>query len=168
MTCVCLCGGLGPQLWAGVPATFVRNLTADEIAKIKVAALDNVEVSRCTAGVCIRSQADHGVHSDEFNEKRHTMRVCCPDLCVSVFFNVPVRRVQLSSVHKAETSKDYKTVAQDEEDWVDRQQRSLDYWPRYVTGTYIDTSLLFCMNRSALSTGVSQILTQGVIKQSQS
>lgn len=49
-------------------------------------------------------------------------------------FDVPVGRVQLSSVHKAETSKDYKTVAQDEEDWVDRQQRSLDYWPRYVIG----------------------------------
>jgi hypothetical protein len=35
-------------------------------------------------------------------------------------------------VHKAETSKDYKTVDQDEEDWLDSQQRSKDYWPRYV------------------------------------
>jgi hypothetical protein len=32
------------QLWAGVPAAFVRNLTPDEIAKIKEGALDNVEV----------------------------------------------------------------------------------------------------------------------------
>lgn len=38
--------------------------------------------------------------------------------------------LQLSSVHKAETAKDYKTVVADEEDWIDRQQRSKDYFPR--------------------------------------
>jgi carbonic anhydrase/acetyltransferase-like protein (isoleucine patch superfamily) len=55
------------QLWAGVPAKYVRELTAEEIAKIKDTAAANFE---------------------------------------------------LSSLHKEETKKDYKTVVEDEEDYL--------------------------------------------------
>lgn len=67
------------QLWAGVPAKFVRELTAEEIANIKREAVASFE---------------------------------------------------LATVHKAETSKDYLQVMEDEAAWKDKKQRSPDYWPR--------------------------------------
>lgn len=67
------------QLWAGVPAKFVRELTAEEIANIKREAVASFE---------------------------------------------------LATVHKAETTKDYLQVMEDEAAWKDKQQRSPDYWPR--------------------------------------
>lgn len=67
------------HLWAGVPAKFVRELTAEEIANIKREAVASFE---------------------------------------------------LATVHKAETSKDYVQVEADEEAWIDKKQRSPNYWPR--------------------------------------
>lgn len=37
---------------------------------------------------------------------------------------------QLATVHKAEASKDYKTVLVEEEAYLDKKQRSRDYFPR--------------------------------------
>lgn len=67
------------QLWAGIPAKFQRELTAQEIANMKATAIENFE---------------------------------------------------MATIHKDETSKDYKTVALDLDDWEDAQERSDDYWPR--------------------------------------
>ncbi len=37
---------------------------------------------------------------------------------------------QLATVHKAEAGKDYKTVLAEEEAYLDKKQRSRDYFPR--------------------------------------
>ena len=75
------------QLWSGIPAKFVRNLSPEEISSITEAAYDSFEMA--------------GVHAEE-------------------------------------CSKDYRTVEEDQLDYVDTKQRSDDYFQKKPKGEVKD------------------------------
>jgi hypothetical protein len=118
------------QLWAGIPAKFQRELTAQEIANMKATAIENFEVrhthKHTHAGICVCVDIHNWtpLDYDWTCETRVVSRACV--LCVFV------RTPKMATIHKDETSKDYKTVALDLDDWEDAQERSDDYWPRCV------------------------------------